>query len=605
MTPDFTKIHTMESAPQSPKGVFLLLHGMESHSGWFAPIVPFLNADGYAAFAFDRPGWGKSAGTPRGHIDSYQDVLETISHYASGLRKKYGPVHLAGMSWGGMAALYAALRRPWLFDSVIMLAPGLAAQTDLPAKAKIRAARGIIGRRTDLLVPTSFRPEHFTADPDRQDFIRNDPDRVTNVTAGFCFETLKMRSFIKQTAGKRRLPPTACLLAGDDRIIDNQAVANLCRKAGATVQIFPDSRHTLVFERTEATAASILQAAAQTRTGGGAPGTVWIAGAGAVGGAVASLLAFGGVETGVLVKEKYLPGFQADGLTLKAGEGERNAGPLLRFAAAPEGLPPAPDLLIVAVKSFDTEEALRPFQGKIPKETIVLSLQNGIGNEPKIARLFPENAVVAGSICASVEMPGPGLVLWPDDRGGLGMALCRVPGGDADAAERAETICRTLLGRTGMECFWADGERAAERLKWSKLMLNTGFNALNSLTGLSSGEIMADRTLGRLVVAALREGFRCMKALGLQPLDLPGYPVSKLGRLLRLPEAAARRAMAWQAKRTTEAAFSMRQDVLKNRQHTEIAELNGAIVQTCQKIGLPAPANAGLVEMVEKRRKTS
>lgn len=579
--------------PQSAaKGAFLLLHGMESHSGWFSPLFPLLTAAGYAAVSFDRPGWGRSQGE-RGRLDSYQEVLETVSRFASELRRQYESVHLVGMSWGGMAALYCALRRSWLFDSLTMIAPGIAARTDLSFTAKCRVAKGVLGKNPGAFVPTAFKPEHFVTNPDQQAFIANDPVRVHHVSSGFCIETLKMRRFIKQTAGKRRLPPATCLLAGNDKIIENDKVAAICRVAGVSVQTFPDCRHTLVFERPEAVAAAMVQQAKAAATP--SIGNVWIAGAGAVGGTVASLLAFGGVRTSLLVKDKYLDSFQKNGLTLRAKQAERNSGGHISFASGPEGLSPDPDLLVIAVKSFDTDAALASFAGAIPERTIVASLQNGIGNEAKLAAAFPDNTIVAGSICASVEMPETGSVSWPDDRGGLGLALYQ------GSNDRARNICQNLFGRTGMECAWVDGDKAAERLKWSKLMLNIGFNALNSLTGMTSGAIMSDPIYGKLVTAALREGFACMDALHLQPVDLPGYPVSKLRLLVRTPDRLARWAMAWQAKRSTEAAFSMRQDVLKNRHHTEIAELNGVIVRIGKELGIQTPANAGLASMVEKR----
>lgn len=575
------------------KGAFILLHGMESHSGWFDPLFPLLQRAGYTALAYDRPGWGRSEGI-RGHIDSYKDILETLSHIASNARRRYGHVHLAGMSWGGMAALYASLRRPWLFDSLTLIAPGIAAKADLPFLAKFHTAAHILTGNFTATLPTAFTPEHFTASQEWQDFIRTDPHLVTQVSAGFCLETVKMRRFIGQAAGKRTLPPALCLLADNDKILDNHNVAKVCQRAGVVQQTLPDSQHTLVFENPEAVATALLQQAQRGESPSSAD-CAWIAGAGAIGGLTASLLSFDGVKTGILVKEKYRERVQKSGITLTSGQGVRTTGSSAFFESRPENLPPDPELLVIAVKSFDTDTLLKELSGTVPARTVIASLQNGLGNEMKIAEAFPDNTIIAASICAGVEMPAPGNVLWPDDRGGLAAAVYRGDG------ERAKAVWKNMLSRTGMECVWIEGERAAERLKWSKLMLNIGFNALNSMTGLTSGQIMSDQVYGKLVVSALREGFSCMKSLDLHPVDLPGYPVSKLGLLVMTPGPVARKAIAWQAKRSTEAAFSMRQDVLKNRQHTEISELNGIIVKTGTRLGLKTPANSWLAEQIEKR----
>ncbi len=379
-------IHCTERAPRDgAKGAFLLLHGMESHSGWFADCADRLVRAGWAVLAFDRPGWGMSPPGQRGHMESYRDLVETVAGLAVRARRKYGSVHLAGMSWGGMAALYCALRRGWLFDSVALLAPGVAARRDLPFREKARVLWNVLRGKRTAAVRTAFRPEDFTRDPLWQDFVRNDPYRTVSVTAGFCVETLKMRRFLRETAGRRRLPPALCLLAGDDSVIDNAAAARLCTRAGALVEILPGAAHTLIFERPEQTAALLAHHAERARRAPERP--VWVVGAGAVGGAVASLLSFAGADVGVLAKASHLPALRGSGLTLRCGKAVRSAGGPV-FADSPAALPPDPALVILAVKSFDTEAVLAALQGRIPLSASILSLQNGVGNEERIANAF-------------------------------------------------------------------------------------------------------------------------------------------------------------------------------------------------------------------------
>ncbi len=592
-------LHIRETAPDAaPRGAFLLLHGMESHAGWFVDCAARLVRNGWAVLAFDRPGWGKSPG-PRGHMTSYRDLVDLTSRLAARARRKYGAVHLAGMSWGGMAALYCALRTPWLFDSVSLIAPGVATRRDLPFPEKAKAAWNALRRDGNALLRPGFRLEDFTRDPQWRHFIESDPDRVTAVTTSFCIESLKMRHFIREHAGKRRLPPALCLLAGEDGIVDNPATAHLCRKAGALVQYIPRAAHTLIFEKPAQTAGIIdhhaeeaRKAAAAARRAADKRGGVWVVGAGAVGGAVASLLSFGGVHTGVLVKPSHCTLLRKSGLTLRCGEAVRSARPAV--AADPAHLPPDPRLVILAVKSFDTLSALAPLRGKLPPETCLLSLQNGVRNEDAIARAFPRHTLLAGAVCAGLEQTAPGVVRWAGDRGGLAAACF------AGDAARARFAWESTLPRTGMECAWVDGDGAASRVKWSKLMLNIGFNALNALTGMPSSRLLRNPLYGALSLAAQREGFALMRALHVHPVDFPGFPVSTLAILLRAPDSLARRLLAWQASRGAEAASSMRQDVSKKRQHTEINELNGEIVASSKPFGIATPANEKLVELVEK-----
>lgn len=578
------------------RGAFLLLHGMESHSRWFGAFSAGLVAEGWAVIAYDRAGWGKSPGR-RGHMSSYRHFVESAARIATNARQQYGAVHLAGMSWGGMAALYLAMRRGWLFDSVACMTPGLAARRDIPFSGKLRIALDFFRHSDAGMVEPVFHPAHFTKDPSWQQFIANDPDRIRSVSTSFCLETLKMRRFIKETAGRRLLPPTLCLLAGDDEIIDNQKVGAICRRAGALVEELPGAAHTLIFERPEQTVSILARHAAgsgEARSAGNRK--VWIIGPGAVGGAITSLLSFGGVRTGALVKPAYLQNFQKDGFTLRSNNAVRSTGSGAVWADTPEGLPADPDLAILAVKSFDTDAVLSELSGKIPPGTVIASLQNGVGNEEKIAAAFPNHTIIAAAICASLELAKPGQAIWADDCGGLAGALHR---GDP---ELAKSVWQNVLCRTGMECRWIDSPNAGPRVKWSKLMLNVGFNALNSITGQTSAQLLRDEVYGSLAVAALREGFAVMDCMRLDPVDLPGFPVSKLRMLVKMPFGIPQKIMAWQAGRSPEAAFSMRQDVLKKRQYTEIQELNGKITETGRALSVSVPANAKLVEMVEKFR---
>ncbi len=580
-----------ELQPSStPKGAFLLLHGMESNSTWYVDLATRLVAEGYAAIAYDRIGWGKSPGK-RGHLTSYRDFYENASAMASKFLAKYGSLHLAGMSWGGMAALYLALRRPWLFSSVSLIAPGIVGKRDLTGKGKLDAFLAIVRKYPETPITPAFDVEHFTANPKWRDFIAHDEYRVKRVTASFCFETLKMRRFIKENAGRRLLPPTLCLLAGRDQIVDNPLTEQIARKAGAVVETFPDAEHSLIFEKPEQTAAALVRQATHARRELPPAGRVWVVGAGAVGGTVASFLSFAGVSTGVLVKRSYLQQIRQNGLSVVSGLAKRTALDGIAFSDRPEDLPADPNLLLVAVKSFDTVPALATLAGKIPPGCILASLQNGVGNEDKIGSIFPGNIVVSGSICAGLELTSPGNIRLASDQGGLAGARHQ---GDPDIAK---AVFQGLMSLTGMECRWVEGGKASPRLKWSKLMLNIGFNVLNSLTGKTSAQLLADPFYGKLALDALREGFKVMRRLHLDPVDLPGYPVSKLRWVVSLPGNLPLKLLAWQAGRNEEVAFSMRQDLLNRRAHTELQELNGKIVEVGQRFGVKVPANEKLVEM--------
>ena len=262
---------------------------------------------------------------------------------------------------------------------------------------------------------------------------------------------------------------------------------------------------------------------------------------------------------------------------------------------SPEDVLTAPDLVILAVKGFDTATALLELSPVLSDKSVILSLQNGVENEARIAEALPHHPILAGAICAYTEFPAPGEVLWRDDRGGLAGAHV------AGSEEHTREVWERILPATGMHCLFVEGPLAATRVKWCKLMLNVAFNALNALTGLPTPELLAHKEHGPLAVAALREAFEVMAAKEILPVDLPGYEVTRMAKVLKLPLWLARRIFVWKTARDTGGASSMRQDIQKKRASTEIDEINGAIVRYGETCGVSTPANAQLVQMMARR----
>lgn len=575
----------------------LLLHGSQSHAGWWGPVMDQLARRGFASLAYDRAGWGRSPGEP-GHLASYDHFLDEASTQAVALRQRYGVVHLAGMSWGGLAALYLALRRGWLFDSLTLVAPGIYSHKDVTAVGKTGIALGALARRTGLRVGLRFAPADFTADPARQADIAADQMLTRRVSAQFCIETMKMRAFCARQALRQRIVPSLCLLAEHDAITDNAATIDFCHRADIAVRTLPGTRHALALDAPDRVA-DMMAAHCAPHPEARPPSDalrVWVVGAGAVGGTAAALLSHGGVSVDVLAKEKYVGRLRERGITLRRGTAQRTTSPeWVRFGARAADLTPWPDMILFAVKSFDMDAALASLRGEVTAGTILVCLQNGVDNEAKIAAAFPEHTVIAAAVLAGLGLAEPGVVDWPDDRGGLAGAVY------AGDAARARYVWQDILPRTGMATPWVDGPNAAARLKWSKLLVNAGFNAINAATGKTTAQILCDAEWGPVAVAALREGFAVMRAQGLDPVDLPGAAMRRMRAVLRLPTGAARRLMAAAVATLREAPFSMRQDVLFGRGATEVDALNGAIVRAGARCGVRTPANEALVKIFEKK----
>src|SRR5258706_12059891 len=130
-----------------------------------------------------------------------------------------------------------------------------------------------------------------------------------------------------------------------------------------------------------------------------------VMGTGAVGGYFGARLAAAGQDVAFIARGAHLAALRQDGLRVKSASGDLNVRAL--FTDDPADAGPV-DVILVSVKSYDTEEAgaqLRPLVGD---KTPILSLQNGVDNPHKLAAPWGKKRVLpgAGYFCAPPSAPG-------------------------------------------------------------------------------------------------------------------------------------------------------------------------------------------------------
>lgn len=230
-------------------------------------------------------------------------------------------------------------------------------------------------------------------------------------------------------------------------------------------------------------------------------------------------------------------------------------------------IPPC-ELGVVAVKSAHTTAAITAV-APILEDAAVASLQNGLGNEERIAEVAPR--VIRGTTLAAGAIPEPGTVRY-DATGGTWIG----PFEPKPAPMHEVALLAELLARGGMPATALPDARGAQ---WTKLLFNAGTNALGAVTGLPIGPIGDDPELRSLASLLIAEGRRVADALG---IALDGDP-----------EAMIDDAIA----RAYDHRTSMLQDIAARRR-TEVGVLNGGIVAAARQAGLEAPLNAALVALV-------
>ncbi|MGH8971637.1 MAG: alpha/beta fold hydrolase [Acidimicrobiia bacterium] len=211
-----------------PTASLVVVHGLQSHSQWFAEAADLLLDRGISVYALDRRGSGSSPAAS-GDIDWYQSWFEEVGRVVDLARRERPgvPVHLLGHCFGANLALGHALERPWTVASVVMLAPGLHVKPGyrLAEKLQILAA-GVLAPTRRFRVPQD--DDLFTRDPDVLAWIEGDTLGAKAVTARCLMQTKRMLSWLRNHVGDLGVP-LLVIEASRDRIADNRRNGALLR----------------------------------------------------------------------------------------------------------------------------------------------------------------------------------------------------------------------------------------------------------------------------------------------------------------------------------------------------------------------------------------
>lgn len=317
-------------------------------------------------------------------------------------------------------------------------------------------------------------------------------------------------------------------------------------------------------------------------------------GAGAIGSLVAAYLAESRPPGGdppavtVLGRRPHVAAIRTWGLVVES-PGARIVSKAVDSVTSLDDLAAPPDLVVLTIKAYQVPDALASLAGVLARPDVtVLVLQNGIGSEETVAGVVGADRTVSGTLTIPVESVRPGVVRRHSARGGVALA----PMGAPAPVERIAAIFRASALPVRV---YPD----AVQLKWSKLLLNILANAASAILDLPPAAIAADRRLFALERAAFHEAVRVMRALGLRPVRLPGYPVPLLVRVMAAPapigRAALRRALG---RGRGEKMPSLWHDLERGRTHNEVAVLNGAVAREGERLEVPVPVNRTLTDVL-------
>jgi alpha-beta hydrolase superfamily lysophospholipase len=236
--------------PESPRAEVVCLHGIQSHAGWYERSSMHLRDAGFAIHFLDRRGSGLNV-QARGDAPSFRRLLDDVSEFLRDLRSKSPrPVVLLAISWGGKLAAALSRRAPGLVDALALLCPGICPRVALPFGERLRVAAARLLRPAQLFDIPLNDPALFTASPDWQRYIADDPLALRQATARFLFESFRLDLYLAFAPRHLRVP-VLLQLAGRDQIIDNERTRRFVSRFASTdrtILDYPEAEHTLEFE---------------------------------------------------------------------------------------------------------------------------------------------------------------------------------------------------------------------------------------------------------------------------------------------------------------------------------------------------------------------
>jgi 2-dehydropantoate 2-reductase len=231
-----------------------------------------------------------------------------------------------------------------------------------------------------------------------------------------------------------------------------------------------------------------------------------IMGSGGTGGYFGAKLARAGEDVTFVARGAHLAALSANGLRIKSAvEGDWT----VRAAAVErlDGAPPA-DLVLFCVKSFDTEEAARLIRPVVGPATGVLSIQNGVDNEEKLARVLGAGHVLGGAVRVFATIEAPGVIAHTF---GGHLAFGEMDGRETERARAFLAACRKAS-------IPAELVPDVTRALWEKYVFLTTHAGVTALTRCPAGVLRAVPEIRELYRRTVTEILAIGRAAGV-PVD--------------------------------------------------------------------------------------
>lgn len=300
-----------------------------------------------------------------------------------------------------------------------------------------------------------------------------------------------------------------------------------------------------------------------------------IMGAGAIGSVIGGMLGRKGHKVTLIGRKPHIDTIRKNGLHISGIWGDFTVHTLNAVTEPPHEYQ---DIIFLTVKSFDTVKAAKETMPMVGTNTVVVSIQNGLGNIETLVEIFGKEKIIGGMAIFGAILHEPGNVK-------VTVIASETLVGELDSSltSRIKDIA-DILDSAGIPAKTSDN---IMRDIWHKVLYNIALNPLSAIFGVSYGEIADNSHTRWLIKQMISEAFQVAKvsdqSLGINTSD----EYLEILWNQKLPP-------------TRDHKSSMLQDILHGKK-TEIDYINGAIIKLGAKHGVETPYNSAIASMVKAK----
>ena len=293
---------------------------------------------------------------------------------------------------------------------------------------------------------------------------------------------------------------------------------------------------------------------------------ILVMGAGSIGSLFGGLLSLDNDVT-LIGRKPHMKKIEEKGLKIV---GKTDVVVYPKVACNPREIKLEPDVILLTVKSYDTERAICDIKDLITEGTMIMSLQNGLDNLEKILSHVKKENVVAAVTTEAAMLLEPGVV----EHTGKGKTVL---GHLGDDAKKVKPIVDTF-NRAGLR---ATISTNIQRDIWRKAIVNSCINPVTAIFGIRNGKILESETLQDLVERVCKESTSVANSMGMN------FDLSEM------------KEEVFRVIRDTANNYSSMVQSLRRKSRTEIDSINGYICNTGKKNGVDVTLNELLTKFIK------